>query len=147
MVRLGGYRQPAGCRLQHLVRPRRSEPRASRRGPPDTDGDGVLDSVDNCDRPNADQTDLDADGIGDACQGCSMLPLRRSDDDDGDMLPDDVDNCFGQDVQPDADIEVQDAAGSTYTCRLRVTVNGTGSIQLVRDGVVEDAYKLGVPAS
>jgi len=36
--------------------------------PPDADGDGVPDDVDNCPAvPNADQTDTDGDGIGDAC--------------------------------------------------------------------------------
>jgi hypothetical protein len=34
----------------------------------DTDEDGVIDDVDNCeDEPNADQADLDGDGIGSAC--------------------------------------------------------------------------------
>jgi hypothetical protein len=37
----------------------------------DTDGDGVLDGVDNCrDRANVDQADGDADGQGDACDAC-----------------------------------------------------------------------------
>jgi hypothetical protein len=36
--------------------------------PPDTDGDGVPDSVDNCPYDaNPDQADFDADGVGDAC--------------------------------------------------------------------------------
>lgn len=35
---------------------------------PDSDGDGVPDPMDNCpDEPNAQQTDRDADGLGDAC--------------------------------------------------------------------------------
>lgn len=35
---------------------------------PDTDGDGVIDGEDNCPAtPNADQSDIDGDGIGDAC--------------------------------------------------------------------------------
>lgn len=35
---------------------------------PDTDGDGRRDPYDNCpDLPNADQADVDADGVGDAC--------------------------------------------------------------------------------
>ncbi len=35
----------------------------------DTDGDGVLDDIDNCiDVPNADQSDSDLDGVGDTCE-------------------------------------------------------------------------------
>jgi hypothetical protein len=35
---------------------------------PDPDGDGVVSAIDNCpDASNADQTDSDGDGIGDAC--------------------------------------------------------------------------------
>ena len=37
--------------------------------PPDTDGDGVADSIDNCPTvPNPDQADKNFDGVGDACQ-------------------------------------------------------------------------------
>jgi len=37
----------------------------------DTDGDGILDSVDNCpDTANADQLDTDGDGVGDGCDIC-----------------------------------------------------------------------------
>jgi len=40
--------------------------------PADRDGDGVLDSADNCpDNANADQGDADKDGVGDACE---LLP-------------------------------------------------------------------------
>ncbi|MFO7698076.1 MAG: choice-of-anchor Q domain-containing protein [Anaerolineae bacterium] len=49
----------------------------------DTDGDGVVDDVDNCPLiANADQADGDSDGIGDVC-----------DDSDIDTVMDDVDNC------------------------------------------------------
>jgi FtsP/CotA-like multicopper oxidase with cupredoxin domain len=52
----------------------------------DTDGDGVLDSADNCPvDPNADQADADGDGIGDVCD-----PLNDS---DGDGIEDALDNC------------------------------------------------------
>ncbi len=51
---------------------------------PDSDTDGVADGCDNCkSNANADQTDTDGDGIGDACDP----------DDDNDGFPDVSDNC------------------------------------------------------
>lgn len=50
----------------------------------DSDGDGVDDHVDNCPHaPNPDQADLDADGLGDACDT----------DPDGDFVSDTADAC------------------------------------------------------
>jgi hypothetical protein len=50
----------------------------------DFDGDGVLDSEDNCPNTyNPDQLDLDGDGIGDVCD----------EDDDNDGIVDIDDNC------------------------------------------------------
>jgi hypothetical protein len=81
------------------------------RGPisPDTDGDGVPDSIDNCiDIPNVLQEDSDGDGVGDACDNCIDLPNPDQDDvdlngvgddceplkdTDGDTVPDLVDAC------------------------------------------------------
>lgn len=72
----------------------------------DTDGDGVVDSIDNCPnifnpiRPmdNGKQADSDGDGIGDACDSC---PLEAGNactpfvvgDDDHDGIPTWLDNC------------------------------------------------------
>jgi hypothetical protein len=53
----------------------------------DSDGDGILDSVDNCPQDaNADQTDTDGDGMGDACD-------TGGTDTDGDSIEDAFDNC------------------------------------------------------
>ncbi len=52
--------------------------------PIDQDGDGIVDSSDNCpETPNADQKDLDKDWFGDACDS----------DIDGDGIVDDEDRC------------------------------------------------------
>lgn len=52
----------------------------------DDDGDGVLNTVDNCPRlANPDQHDEDGDAVGDVCDGCPHLadPMQANLDDDG----------------------------------------------------------------
>jgi hypothetical protein len=64
---------------------------------PDRDGDGILDADDNCpDDPNADQADLDGDGLGDACDP----------DGDGDGVLNDDDNCPSVPNADQADLDV-----------------------------------------
>ena len=47
---------------------------------PDYDNDGIIDSKDNCPTvANADQADLDGDGIGDVCDDNTICPDRDSD--------------------------------------------------------------------
>jgi hypothetical protein len=58
---------------------------------PDTDGDGIADSCDNCPIvANPAQTDTDGDGLGDACDAC---PLDAANDADHDGVCGNVDNC------------------------------------------------------
>ncbi len=58
---------------------------------PDSDGDGIPDSNDNCpETPNADQLDTDADGIGDVCDS---FPNDPDNDIDGDGVSGEIDNC------------------------------------------------------
>lgn len=48
-------------------------------GATDTDGDGILDSIDNCPYvPNPDQKDFDGDGVGDACDNVEIASFTLS---------------------------------------------------------------------
>ena len=63
----------------------------------DRDGDGIPDTIDNCpDIANHDQSDVDMNGVGDACQLCMATDPTDS---DGDGIPDQCDGCDNR--QPD----------------------------------------------
>ena len=60
----------------------------------DSDGDGVLESIDNCPAiANEFQEDFDSDGVGDSCDNCPTISNPLQEDFDGDGLSDSCDNC------------------------------------------------------
>lgn len=88
---------------------------------PDTDQDGFFDHCDNCvDTGNPDQSDVDDDGDGDACDA----------DDDGDGIPDAQDNCptaFNPD-QTDGNADgIGDACYQVAPCREDVLIASDGA--------------------
>jgi len=73
---------------------------------PDSDGDGISDTNDNCpETPNADQLDTDSDGIGDICD---QFPNDPDNDIDGDGISGDIDNCpeISNSTQDDIDSDL-----------------------------------------
>jgi len=70
----------------------------------DTDGDGVMDDVDNCvTTSNADQSDVDGDGVGDVCDNAPNTPNSDQADTDGDGIPDAEDEDDDNDGVPDTE--------------------------------------------
>jgi len=86
---------------------------ATHRTPPDLDGDGIPDAIDNCPTAaNPDQADRDGDGFGDACDGCPDLATATNHDEGHDGRGDDCDLCPGlPDFSDDADGD-----GIGYAC-------------------------------
>lgn len=87
--------------------------------PPDADGDGVPDAQDNCPgAPNADQADLDEDGVGDACddaldRDCTVCePCQNSSTCGPGAYCDNNGYCF-MECQGDGDCP----GGATTTCK------------------------------
>ncbi len=69
----------------------------------DADGDGVIDSLDNCPFvPNRDQLDTDGDGVGEACDNCKNAPNKDQLDTDGDSIGDVCDPDIDNDNAPNA---------------------------------------------
>lgn len=109
----------------------------------DEDGDGVLDSEDNCPQDvNADQADNDGDGAGDVCDGDDdndgvpdTFDICPSGDDnanvDGDALPDACDACPND---SDNDADGDGICGDLDSCS---GDNGSGDSD--NDGICDDS--------
>lgn len=81
--------------LDEVLLPGDAAPDSPPDAPSDTDGDGRLDSEDNCPAvANADQADTDKDDAGDVCDACAAV-FDDQHDEDGDGVGDLCDNCPG----------------------------------------------------
>ena len=89
----------------------------------DTDGDGVLDCIDNCDTVmNPGQADGDGDGVGDACDNCPTTPNPGQGDCDGDLIGDACEIAMGE---PDCNMNgIPDACDITSMTSPGVNLNG-----------------------
>lgn len=84
---------------------------------PDSDGDGVVDSSDNCSAvPNQDQLDFDGDAIGDACDNCPSITNSDQEDNNNNGVGDACEIMH---------VEVDIKPGSDPNC---FSINGHGVI-------------------
>lgn len=79
----------------------------------DTDGDGTLDSEDNCIATPNDQSDSDADGHGNPCDNCPGFFNPQQSDMDGDGLGDLCDGCPRDDAN---DLDQDGICGDDDNC-------------------------------
>ena len=102
---------------------------------PDGDGDGIPDALDNCPTVfNPDQTDVNMDGVGDACV-----------DGDGDGIPDVLDNCLTV-FNPDQTDDNMDGFGDACVSPNADIGDGVvlGDGVIIGDGaVIEDGAQIG----
>jgi len=98
----------------------------------DTDGDGVLDSDDNCPNiANANQADSNGDGIGDACDkpvdsdndgiadsddNCPHIANANQADDDGDGIGNSCDSDYGETTEDPNDTDGDGIANASDNC-------------------------------
>jgi hypothetical protein len=99
----------------------------------DIDGDGVGDTVDNCQLvKNSDQANADGDAFGDACDSCPRLATTSTHDEDRDRTGDDCDLCPGT---PDFNVD-EDADGVGDLCDPVIDKTGVANHRVVFDPFV-----------
>jgi MYXO-CTERM domain-containing protein len=98
----------------------------------DTDGDGVEDGRDNCDRTgNPGQADSDGDGVGNLCDNCSSEDNPGQVDRDHDGVGDACDNCRSERNPEQND---PDADGRGNACDNCDSVANAGQVDTDGDG-------------
>lgn len=113
----------------------------------DSDGDGVFDSIDNCELYNPDQADCNDNGIGDVCD----LADGTSTDCNVNGIPDECDTDCNENGIPD-DCDIADGTSSDCNsngipdeCDPDCQPNGIPDDCDIADGTSEDVNQNGVP--
>lgn len=115
---------------------------------PDSDGDGVPDTEDNCpNTPNSDQADIDGDGVGDVCDECPDEPAGDNPDPDRSGCP----LAGGVDTTPPICemVRVYDKPPVTLEVRTQDPESGLERIDVLMDNnanVIVPAFAVGTNA-
>jgi hypothetical protein len=108
----------------------------------DSDGDGVVDSADNCRlQPNPDQQDADTDSIGDVCDNCAAATNAMQTNTDGDQWGDACDYCPTTSTPWEVPTGDQDCDGFTTAIENYL---GTDPLDACPDDTSDDAWPLDI---